>query len=493
MRLKAGIAAAALSVGVSAGCAVRAEPVVVAPVRTLAQEIDSILERPPLHRTSWGVLVADAATGAVLYERNPGKLYIPASNTKLAVAVTALGRLGPDYRYRTPVLVSGQAGDSAALLIVRGTGDPSWSARVHGSPGPGLVLDSLAARVSATGLRRVSVLIADASRFTDDLVHPAWEVSDLPYQYAPPVDALGSGEGVFRVVVMGGAAAGERATAQMAGVLEQPVRVDVMTDTAGARARLAVDYRSRRDTVYITGWVGAGAADTSTLALTQPARSTAEALAAALRRLGVEVGEVRVVRDTAEAARLGADAVRIAEWESVPLSEIVGVILQPSQNWVAEQVLKTLGAELGGDGSWRGGVAVERAYLYSVAGIDSGAVNLRDASGMSAQNLLTPEAVVQMLRHARAQPWGGVFRRALAAPGLAGSTLNNRLRPLEGRLAGKTGTISNVNSLSGYFTTVQGREIVFAIMTNGSGLPSTNVRSAIDDIVLAMARHLDGG
>jgi serine-type D-Ala-D-Ala carboxypeptidase/endopeptidase (penicillin-binding protein 4) len=99
---------------------------------------------------------------------------------------------------------------------------------------------------------------------------------------------------------------------------------------------------------------------------------------------------------------------------------------------------------------------------------------------------------VDMLLYARAQSWGAAFRESLAAPGLAGSTLNSRLRPLQGRLAGKTGTISNVNSLSGYLTAASGREFVFAIMTNGSGLPSTNVRAAIDDMVLAFARYMDG-
>jgi D-alanyl-D-alanine carboxypeptidase/D-alanyl-D-alanine-endopeptidase (penicillin-binding protein 4) len=173
------------------------------------------------------------------------------------------------------------------------------------------------------------------------------------------------------------------------------------------------------------------------------------------------------------------------------MRDIVAVILRPSQNWVAEQVLKSLGAEFAGDGSWRGGTMVEEEYIYGVAGVDSGAVNLRDASGMSAQNLLSPEATIAMLLHARSQSWSDAFRDALAAPGLEGSTLNSRLPSLNGRVFGKTGTISNVNSLSGYLVGRGGRDFVFAIMTNGSGLPAGIVRNAIDDIVLAVAREVD--
>src|SRR5690606_17597870 len=142
----------------------------------------------------------------------------------------------------------------------------------------------------------------------------------------------------------------------------------------------------RRDTVQLSGAVGAGAADTLTLALTEPARSLIEGLAEALRSRGVAVDSTVVIRDTMEAERLAAGSRQVAEWVSPPMGDIVAIIMQPSQNWVAEQVLKTLGAERGGGGTWRDGLAVERTWLHEVVGIDSSAVNLRDASGMSVQN-----------------------------------------------------------------------------------------------------------
>lgn len=473
------------------GCAAGAGTGTAVPRVSLASIIDSVTVRAPLHRTSWGILVADAETGRVLYAQNPERHFIPASNQKLVVSVVALGTLGPDYRYRTPLLLGGRSADSAASLIIAGSGDPTWSARFHEDVV--VPLDSMAALVHASGVRTIGTLVVDASKFTDELVNSTWEVGDLPFSSAPPVDAVVANDGLFRLIVTGGAYAGDAASARIEGPLTQPLRVQLRTDTVGARATLDIDYTARRDTIYITGSVGAGAADTSRLSLTQPARSTGEALAAALRARGITVDSVTVLRDSVAAASARVSATPIAEWVSPPMRDIVAVILRPSQNWVAEQVLKTLGAEYGGDGSWRAGIAVEREYLHAVAGIDSGAVNLRDASGMSAQNLLSPEATVAMLLHARAQPWSDAFRDALAAPGLEGSTLSNRLQPLEGRVFAKTGTISNVNSLSGYLVTRDGRDIVFSILSNGSGLPSGVVRRAIDEIVLAIAREVDGG
>jgi serine-type D-Ala-D-Ala carboxypeptidase/endopeptidase (penicillin-binding protein 4) len=472
------------------GCAPRASaPVTSTPRPSLAAVIDSLTGQPPLHRTSWGIALADAATGAVLYEQNADRLFIPASNTKFVVSLTALGTLGPDYRYRTPLLAAGWAGDTASRVIVRGRGDPTWSARVHGNVA--VAIDSMAALVAASGLRRIGVLISDASFFQDELVNGTWEVGDLPFQYAPPIDAVAAGEGVFRLVAVGAAAPGQPAEVEVLGALPQPVRAVVGTDTAGAPRSLRVDYTLRRDTVHLSGLVGAGAADTLTLALTEPARSLIEGLAEALRSRGVAVDSTAVIRDTAEAVRLAAGSRQVAEWVSPPMGDIVAIIMQPSQNWVAEQVLKTLGAERGDGGTWRDGIAVERAWLHGVVGIDSSAANLRDASGMSVQNLLTPRAILEMLRYARAQTWSDTFRASLAAPGLRGSTLNSRLPALQGRLAGKTGSLSNVNSLAGYVTDISGREYVFAVLSNGSGQPSATVRSAIDEIVLALVRHID--
>jgi serine-type D-Ala-D-Ala carboxypeptidase/endopeptidase (penicillin-binding protein 4) len=103
---------------------------------------------------------------------------------------------------------------------------------------------------------------------------------------------------------------------------------------------------------------------------------------------------------------------------------------------------------------------------------------------------MTPAAAVAMLGHG-GRLWGAQWRDALAQPGLAGTTLSGRLRPLDGRLFAKTGTITNVNSLSGHFIAADGREYLFSILSNASGVPAAMVRAAIDDVVLAMARHLD--
>lgn len=142
-----------------------------------------------------------------------------------------------------------------------------------------------------------------------------------------------------------------------------------------------------------------------------------------------------------------------------------------------------LGAERGERGGWQSGLEAERAFLFDVVGIDSAAVVLRDGSGLSAQNLLTPAALARLLTFARARPWGEAFRAALARPGLEGSTLEDRLAGYEARVFAKTGTITNVNALAGYVIAEDGTELVFAVLTNATGRPASEARRAIDRIV----------
>jgi D-alanyl-D-alanine carboxypeptidase/D-alanyl-D-alanine-endopeptidase (penicillin-binding protein 4) len=168
--------------------------------------------------------------------------------------------------------------------------------------------------------------------------------------------------------------------------------------------------------------------------------------------------------------------------------ELVAGILGPSQNWITEQLIRTLGAERGEKGSWSEGVDVIRTFLTEQVEVDSLDIALRDGSGLSAHNLVTPRALVRILQYMWRGANAATYRAALAEPGEEDSTLERRLLDLEERLFAKTGTISNVNSLSGYLVRDNGSEVIFSILSNGSGLPASRVRAAIDGVVRALAR-----
>jgi serine-type D-Ala-D-Ala carboxypeptidase/endopeptidase (penicillin-binding protein 4) len=484
----------AVLLGAQVGCAPVRPPSLPAPTpaQRLAAVVDSILATPPFHRTHWGIVVHDAGTGQAVYALNAERNFVPASNMKLVTGAVGLAELGEDYRYRTVVeAVGGVPGDTVArALVMRGSGDPTLSWRFHETRFA--ALDSLADSVAVRGIRRFSEgLVVDATRFTDAPVHFAWFLGNLPSRAAAGTAAFGVEEGELLAVLHPGAVEGAPASLEL---LPFPEIADVdarlITVASDSRRQVATERRLPGDTLVVTGTVPLGAApDTLVLAAPDPALLAARALAGALSARGIQLGRpARVTRDSAELQLLLAGgAAPLVTWASPPMAEIVPAFMLPSQNWMAEQLVKTVGAEREGDGSWAAGLAVHRRYLMERVGLDSTAFFLRDGSGLSNQSLITPAGIVALLEHARSQPWFGTYHASLPRPGQPGATLSGRLQELEGRVAAKTGTITHVNGLSGYLVGASGRELTFSVLTNATGISAVPVREAMDRIVRAMA------
>jgi D-alanyl-D-alanine carboxypeptidase/D-alanyl-D-alanine-endopeptidase (penicillin-binding protein 4) len=383
-------------------------------------------------------------------------------------------------------------------LVLRAGGDPTLSERYWDSGEAALA--ALADSLRRSGLRRVTgALVVDASAWDSTTVGPTWEVEDLGYRYASTGGAFALEEGELHVLVEGGASEGQPVGANWhpLGTAEY-VSLDLVTAPADSSTRVRPSYLPETRRVQLRGRVAQGSVDTLRFALRDPVRQATAALARTLEEAGISIdGGSSVAWE--EGLLLGGGCRsgalpecprgrRLAGLVSPPLSDIVAGILEPSQNWMAEQLLHTLGAELGDGGSWSDGLDVLEGFLVDSVGVDSLDVAPRDGSGLSAYNLVTPRAVVATLRYMAAGPHADAYRRAMAEPGEEESTLEERLDGLEGRVFAKTGTISNVNSLSGYLVQGDGREIVFSVLSNGSGLRSAQVRAAIDDVLRVLAR-----
>jgi len=474
-------------------------PVPTTPRGALSRDVDRILDTPPFDQMHFGVLAVDAATGRTLYERNARRKFVPASNEKLLVTSAALALLGPDYRYRTALWGTGTEEDGVldGNLVLVGTGDPTLCRPFW--PSGEDALAALADSVLGAGVRHVTgALVVDASAWDSTSVGPTWEAEDLGAAYAATGGAFAIDDGVLHVRALGAPTPAQAPTLTWSPTGTAGFVVSqVVTAPADSTTRIRGAYLPESRRLVLEGQVRAGATDTTSVALRDPVRQATAALHRILGEQGVEVdGGWSVVWDPGVSLGRGCAAnemsscpaaTLVATLVSPPLSDIVQAILAPSQNWMAEQLIRTLGAVRGARGSWPEGIKVVKDFLQDDVGVDSLDLVVRDGSGLSSSDLVTPRALVSILRYMEAQPYGERFREALAQPSEEGSTLEDRLPELEGRLFAKTGTISNVNSLSGYLVGDDGREVVFSILSNGSGLPSARVRDAIDDVVRALA------
>lgn len=484
---------------------------------SLETQIDAIIDAPPLHQVHWGILVVEADGGKVLYQRNPHRKFVPASNMKILSTAAALSLLGPDFRYETSLWAAGEVDRETSTLegdlVLIPSGDPTLSRRFY--PTASAPLNSLAAQVRNAGVRTVTgSLVIDASTWDSTSVRGDWMVGDLPWRSAATGGVFAIGEGEIVLEVRAASEEGLPAQVRWWPPTEPDfLAASFLTSHPDSSVRRQAHYRPESRRLRVEGHVPAGSIDTLSVAQRNPVELASVALLRALERQGIEVrGGLRIAWDSGEAvgprgcttgpsidgglgapdetALLGCpwDA-ELARLSSPPLSEIVEAILEPSQNWMTEQLVRTLGAEIGERGGWREGFEVEREFFTEVVGVDSLDLTFRDGSGLDAYNLVTPRAMVQILRFMRESEHAALYRAALAEPGEEDGTLRTRLDGLEGRVFAKTGTITHVNSLSGYLVGRDDRELIFSILTNGSGLSSRLVRAGIDRVVQAVARR----
>ncbi|HRP07354.1 MAG TPA: D-alanyl-D-alanine carboxypeptidase/D-alanyl-D-alanine-endopeptidase, partial [Gemmatimonadales bacterium] len=225
-------------------------------------------------------------------------------------------------------------------------------------------------------------------------------------------------------------------------------------------------------------------------AVADPDRYAALALRRELLAVGIVVlGDTRSTVDSTDFAAARATPA-LAEVNSRPLRDWVFPVLNTSQNWFAEMILKQLGKQFGEAGSWSEGLEVERRFLIDSVGIDSTHFALSDGSGLAANNLVTPHAFVQLLAWMRRHPHYQAFAAGLPLSGSPGSLLRRFTdTPLEGRVRAKTGTITRVNTLSGYVELSGGEVLVFSVQANNHNIGSSRMVAAIDSVVSELGRR----
>lgn len=472
-------------------------------VEELQQRLAAHVRQPKFAAAMWGVKIASLDTGKVLFEENTGKLFSPASNSKLYTVALALDRLGGDYRIKTSLYAAAPPTHAGVLkgdLIVYGRGDPTINARLNSND----IFRALAPLVRAAtnaGIRRIEGdLIGDESFFRGPPFGSGWAWDDMQYYYGAPISALTINDNRFEITVRPGARTNAPCRLSLLPAFPWLV-LSNRTETVAQGGRRSISFYRPLDqnVVYVSGRMPLDdSAHAEDVTVPNPAGLFGAMFKEALTRHGVKVtGAVRSANWLDRQARPldFGKLVELGSVESRPLRELAREVQKPSQNLYTDLLLAHLGAlrqpsrAAASQTSEDAGIRELDVFLGEI-GITRGSVFFEEGSGLSRNNVATPGATLTLLQYMARHREAEAYVNALPVAGVDG-TLRSRLKntAAAGNVKAKTGTLRWANSLSGYVTSAAGERLAFCVMLNRyhSADPNRSARNEIDAVAEMLA------
>jgi len=457
----------------------------------LIKKINLLIDDPNLAAAHIGVYIEALKDRSLIYRHEAAKLFIPASNLKLYTTACALELLGPDYRFRTEFYIKGSVKDSVLIgdLIVRGMGDPSISGRYRDGDKQAYFKD-WADSLRHYGINQIDgQIIADDGFFNDNVLADGWNWDDEPFWYSAQISALSYNDNCIDVTIAAGMHAGDSLLI-VADPLAKYVatEIDAISCTADFQSSLKLSRNRGKNELVMKGRYPIGSAEyKESITIENPPLWFAENMHHVFMLSGLTVGRMPTVRKNAF-RQAGVSLLFVQH--SLPLSDLIITLNKKSHNFYADQLFKTLGAEILNDGSWNGGMRVVRGWLDKIWVVPA-YTDFIDGSGLSRKDLVAPLATAAVLRNLYYSKNFPYYYNSLPVAGVDG-TLKKRLKNTSaaGVVHAKTGYIGHVRSLSGYTHDKAGNDYIFVIMVNNYLVPTSFVNDLQDQIVLLLTTYM---
>lgn len=413
-----------------------------------------------------GIQVVDLSTGSTVYQRNPSRSFIPASNMKLFSDAAALMVLGPDYRFINQLSTDAsvlQQGVLRGNLYLHLSGDPSFS---HER------LAALLRSLQTWNIRKISgKVIIDSSHAGVNPYAPGWMTEDLAYSYGAPLGPVVIDANRMTATVNPADRPGQAAVVEVddnSGTIIANNQVKTRDSIKGCGVDFAMDKDNH---LNVRGCVAVGQwAVQQKMAIRNPMLYAEGLVRQQLKKENISLeGDVALGKAPVGTMLLASD-------DSKPVAQLMADTLKPSDNLYADSLFLHAAARLHGSPvNWSEAQNLIKNFLRQQTGIELNQAALIDGSGLSRYDLLTPAQTVGLLRFLYERfPLSYEYIAALPVSGRDG-TLQKRFKKPEQQdlVRAKTGTMTGVVSLSGYLYTANAHTLGFAIYINN--LPGTRL------------------
>ncbi len=426
-----------------------------------------VLKFPGSEYADISVEIRDIATGKVQLAVNSEKMLTPASTLKIVTSAAALTKYGPQYRYRTKAEFVGSIVDSTAIgnLIITGAGDPTLYSR-HFPENQTFIAD-IANAVKRLGIRSIcGDILLDDRCMPQQGPLPSWQIYDNFFTYGTGVYALNYHDNNF--------------TLKLDEMITDPRFTDAdVTYDFVAGEELQRYHGAFTDTYLLRG--DAPARTTLVFPHSNPMSSFAEELTVALENRGIRfTDEYFEDSDTRE-------RIHLATYESPDLKEIVKSLMFRSDNMMAEATLRLLapGATI------KEALDTELKLLKDSLGVENRYVRIMDGSGLTRGSFVSAAYLGKVLRAMAKSPLKTDFVYCFPRVGRDGTVRNLFVKTaLKGRLALKSGSMSGVRCLAGYYLNSRGEPTkTVVVMVNDFTANRSVVNAAIEKLLVNELSH----
>lgn len=443
-----------------------------------------------------GVHIQSLSSNKVIFEKNAGRHFVPASTIKLVTLASALYYLGPSYRFYTYVLTDGPVSSDGTIqnLYIQGSGDPSLM---------DYDLLRLAQELSQRGIKKITGDIYVDDKIFDDMLWARGDMwDDRGKGYAAPVCGLNLNYNRIQIKTMPSFQNGGNARpiiqprTSFVDVVSQARTIDggrtLSLSVERGKAQSEVwptatnDGLKRGDKIIIDGTISKNSDPFySMLAVNDPGMMAATVFKEELEHLGIKV------HGTVGRKVIPAQSITLAKHESRSLAEALIDFTKISNNVANDALVKAIAAQAGiKPATFSSGLKLINEFLAKEVGIDANKVITADGAGLSRYSLITPEQMVKLLNYAANHfHMGPEFIASLPIGGEDGN-LRSRMtmNKLRGQVRAKSGTMSGLSNIAGYLIDEDGERYVFAIMINGFVGSAAPYISLQENILAAMLR-----
>ena len=401
-----------------------------------------------LTRATHGIYAIDAKTGKVLISLKADKLLNPASNAKMVTAAAALSQLGWRYQFHTTFSTDRMSRAGVINnLYIKGNGDPFFVTEM---------MEKAVMALIGTGVRNIAGDIIVDESFFDSIAHSSFN-NHRAYSAHTAATALNFNS--VNIIV-------DRKGNGYEIKLDAPndfIEVVNKLKHVGRGVHVRRISEQGHDKIIVSGGLPRRRRHFEKyLNITNHAQYLGSAFKTAFIEKGVPVdGSYREGR--------AKGTILLLDQPSKPLAEIIDDMNRFSNNFVAEQLTKHLGALAHGEpGTTAKGIKVFAAYLTRL-GIQPGSYTLVNGSALSHDNRMSSRQLVTVLKTSYDDPAiRNAYINSLSIAGKKGTIKRRHKGPLlNGKLRGKTGTLNGVSTLTGFVPMANGHTAIFAVQTNG--------------------------